>query len=517
MFSSLPKKLPPPKNYWQVVEEIAKSIPDPVRKLKFLKRVTRDRSQLSIAPDNDVDIAKTDSIDTVQVELQGEETGQKENKDEHLEQEIAYRKRNSHTWAYRYRHIIISAILVVTVWSAGMLLMSLIGVINTAIIDSTGSDSDKVRYYSVNKGRLQTYNPVATLKEKRDGKKVGANEKLSAYLNKVIWIIENTPDIEFYSNRLQIITTYMVDNIPRNYYKFPKNSVQLPAKDLSPKDMASDITGILYHASESDIFDYKPEMTSSIKRYSKALIKYLCKKKSYHYFIDRFGRVYRLVKDEHAAFHGGNSVWADDESIYLNLNHAFIGICFEGRDFETVDKSAAADDDKKGTPNISMMQTSSINEAQIRSGKELTDLLRVKYNISQHNCVPHSLASVNARSLLIGHHLDLSYGFPFNEYELSNKYNEPLPSITEFGFSYDKYFEKIFGAKKWPGISYSEELLKKQAKKKNLPLPEYRNLLNKKFIRFFEWKKEQMKNTKSVKDDQDNIKTAIEITDYSVV
>jgi hypothetical protein len=309
----------------------------------------------------------------------------------------------------------------------------------------------------------------------------------------------------------------MVDNIPRNYYKFPKNSVQLPAKDLSSKNPASDIAGILYHASESDIFDYKPEMTSSIKRYSKALIKYLCKKKSYHYFIDRFGRVYRLVKDEHAAFHGGNSIWADDESIYLNLNHAFIGICFEGRDFETVGKSAAADDDKKGTPNISMMQTSSINEAQIRSGKELTDLLRVKYNISQHNCVPHSLASVNARSLLIGHHLDLSYGFPFNEYELSNKYNEPLPSITEFGFSYDKYFEKIFSTKKWPGISYSEELLKKQAKKKNLPLPEYRNLLNKKFIKFFEWQKEQMKKTKSVKDDQDNIKTAIENTDYSVV
>jgi hypothetical protein len=309
----------------------------------------------------------------------------------------------------------------------------------------------------------------------------------------------------------------MVDNIPRNYYKFPKNSVQLPAKDLLSKNPASDIAGILYHASESDIFDYKPEMTSSIKRYSRALIKYLCKEKSYHYFIDRFGRVYRLVKDEHAAFHGGNSVWADDESIYLNLNHAFIGICFEGRDFETVGKSAAADDDKKGTPNISMMQTSSINEAQIRSGKELTDLLRVKYNISQHNCVPHSLASVNARSLLIGHHLDLSYGFPFNEYELSNKYNEPLPSITEFGFYYDKYFEKIFSAKKWPGISYSEELLKKQAKKKNLPLPEYRNLLNKKFIKFFKWQKEQMKNTKSVKSDQDNIKTAIEITDYSVV
>ena len=195
MFSSLPKKLPPPKNYWQVVEEIAKSIPDPVRKLKFLKHVTRGRSQLSIAPDNDVDIANTDSINTVQAELQGEETGQKENIGEHLEQEKAYRKRTSHTWAYRYRHIIISAILVITVWGAGILMMSLIGVINTAIIDTAGSDSDKVRYYSVNKGRPQTYNPAATLKEKRGGKKVVANEKLSAYLNKVIWIVEKTSDI----------------------------------------------------------------------------------------------------------------------------------------------------------------------------------------------------------------------------------------------------------------------------------------------------------------------------------
>ena len=90
-------------------------------------------------------------------------------------------------------------------------------------------------------------------------------------------------------------------------------------------------------------------------------------------------------------------------------------------------------------------------------------------------------------------------------------YNEPLPSITEFGFSHDKYFEKILSAKKWPGISYSEELLKKQAKKKNLPLHEYRNFLNKKFIKFFEWQKEQMKNKKSVKDDQDNIKQLLKL------
>ena len=157
-------------------------------------------------------------------------------------------------------------------------------------------------------------------------------EQVPEYLQNPIWLVEKTSDREIYSNRLQIITTYTISNIPREYYRFPKNSKHLPANSK-----ATDIiSGIVYHASESDLYPFMPEMNHSILKYSKRLIKYLLRKKSYHFFIDRFGRVYRLVQEDHAAFHAGNSIWADDEEIYLNLNHAFIGICFEGNDFEEI-------------------------------------------------------------------------------------------------------------------------------------------------------------------------------------
>jgi N-acetyl-anhydromuramyl-L-alanine amidase AmpD len=187
-------------------------------------------------------------------------------------------------------------------------------------------------------------------------------------------------------------------------------------------------------------------MTQSIKKYSRLLIRYLNKKKAYHYFIDRFGKVYRLIQDEDAAFHGGNSIWADDEFLYLDLNHSFIGICFEGKDFQTIDSSQIANQGESQLT-IVPMETSSINEAQLNSGKELTDWLRVKYRISQNNCIPHGLASVNPYDRLIGHHLDLSHGFPFDFFEISNKYEEPIPAITEFGFTYDNYFMEIFQGK----------------------------------------------------------------------
>ena len=162
------------------------------------------------------------------------------------------------------------------------------------------------------------------------------------YLKDPIWLVEKTADREFYSNRLQIITTYTISNIPREYYRFPRNSNHSPANGK----MTNKISGIVYHASESDLYPFMPEMNSSILSYSKRLIKYLLRKKSYNFFIDRFGRVYRLVQEDHAAFHAGKSIWADDKSLYLNLNHAFIGICFEGKDFQEINTGKQ----KKGHP-----------------------------------------------------------------------------------------------------------------------------------------------------------------------
>ena len=322
---------------------------------------------------------------------------------------------------------------------------------------------------------------------------------VAEYLKDPIWLVEKTADREFYSNRLQIITTYTISNIPREYYRFSRNSDYSPANSKT----TNKISGIVYHASESDLYPFMPEMNRSILSYSKRLIKYLLRKKSYHFFIDRFGRVYRLVQEDHAAFHAGKSIWADDETLYLNLNHAFIGICFEGKDFQEIDTGKQ----KKGRPANSKSSflkptgISSFNEAQLRSGKELSDWLRVKYNISQQNCVPHALISVNTKRMLIGFHLDLSRGFPFARLGLTDKYQEPLPSMVEFGFRYDKYFEKIFNGNLWRGIGYSEEILQRRARNSGMSFAEYRKSLQQRFTRYTEWnqklveKKDQLTKT----------------------
>ncbi len=310
------------------------------------------------------------------------------------------------------------------------------------------------------------------------------------FIKNPIWLVEKTKEREIYSNRLQIITTHTVKNIPREYYEFFRNYSGLPMEDKT----SSQIRGLLFHASESDILDFKPEMNQSIVKFSRLLIKYLCKKKSYHYFIDRFGRVYRLIYDDQAAFHAGNSIWADDDLIYLNLNHSFIGICFEGRDFVKTTPSNKEKTSDKRLPKIKPMGNSSITEVQLRSGKELTDWLRYKYRIAQYNCAPHCLASVNPKHLLIGYHLDLSRGFPFEEFGLSNKYKEPLPAITEFGFKHDNYFLKIFNGNPWAAVKISEEFLQNQAIDNNLKFHTHRKNLNKKFTRLFEWKKSHQKN-----------------------
>ena len=308
------------------------------------------------------------------------------------------------------------------------------------------------------------------------------------YLEDPIWLVEKTSDREIYSNRLQIITTHTISNLPREYFRFLNNSIMLS----SNSKISDKISGILFHASESDLYPFMPEMNRSILKYSKRLIKYLLRKKSYHFFIDRFGRVYRLVQEDHAAFHAGNSIWADNEEIYLNLNHAFIGICFEGKDFEEIILRTQKKGGTKNSKSTLLKPTgiSSFNEAQLRSGKELTDWLRVKYKISQHNCVPHALTSVNPDKMLIGFHLDLSRGFPFTEFGLTDKYQEPLPSIVEFGFLYDGYFEKIFNGELWRGIRYSQEILQRQAANSGMSVAEYRKGLHRRFSRLVDWKKE---------------------------
>jgi hypothetical protein len=295
------------------------------------------------------------------------------------------------------------------------------------------------------------------------------------YLDKAIWLVEKGPESELYSNGLQILTDYTVGNEPRGYYRFPRGTDGLPSRN----DVTDKIVGILYHAAESDMIDFKPEKNDSLNRYSKALVRYIQRNKSYNYFIDRFGRVYRIVREDHAAHHAGWSVWADKEWAYLNLNHAFLGICFEGKDFYQ-------NEGKADRARISPMGGSMINEGQLTSGRKLTDWLRVKYRIGQHNCVTHGLASVNPHKMLIGYHLDLATGFPFERFGLKDKTKVQLPAVTDFGFKYDDHFIQVFDGDLWDGIAYSEDYLRHHAEMAGMSEPEYRQVLANHFSRWFE-------------------------------
>lgn len=310
-------------------------------------------------------------------------------------------------------------------------------------------------------------------------KKQDDKEAFPEYIKQPIWLVEKTRNVETYSNGLQVITSFTVKNIFRNYVVFPKNGDTLPGND----GLSNRIRGILYHTSEGDIVPLKPEKNRLLKKYTSQLVSYISRKKGYHYLIDRFGRVYRIVREKDAAFHAGNAVWADEDSIFLNLNHAFLGICFEGKDFKEIHEPGST------KPKIRIVDDTTITQAQIQSGKELTDWLRFHYKIPQSNCIPHAIASVYPKNRLIGYHLDLAHGFPFHRFGLQNKYRGTIPSIVEFGFRQDHYFNDVLNGNIWPGIILSEKSLKSTAKQKGLSYKAYRQSLHERFDRYYHWQK----------------------------
>ena len=64
--------------------------------------------------------------------------------------------------------------------------------------------------------------------------------------------------------------------------------------------------------------------------------------------------------------------------------------------------------------------------------------------------------------------------------------------MVEFGFLYDRYFEKIFNGKIWSGIGYSEEILKRKARNSGMSFAKYRKRLHQRFSRYTEWKKKML-------------------------
>jgi hypothetical protein len=260
------------------------------------------------------------------------------------------------------------------------------------------------------------------------------------------WLVDSGPGFELYSNGLRIDTTWATRGEPRRYRLFVKGRGM--GTEVSDRPV-----GIVYHTSESDIWPLEEAFNEKLRDSSQNLLHYLKRNQVYHYLIDRFGQVFRVVEEQDKANHAGMSVWSVGDRVYLNLNASTIGVAFESR--------------WEGGHALP------ITRAQLEAGRSLTDYLRDKWAIAPEMCVTHGLASVNSHRHLIGHHLDWARGFPFDAFGLPDQYTRPSPAVALFGFGYDEPFLEVMG-EPWPGVRAAERALANEARAESLPLDEVR-------------------------------------------
>lgn len=272
-----------------------------------------------------------------------------------------------------------------------------------------------------------------------------------------VWLVDQTREFETYSNGLRIDNRYVRSNQKRVFYPV----YQRGAIDISQPEWRSEPAGIVYHTTESDQARFTPEENARLKRIGKAVIGVVQQNHSYHFLIDRFGQVFRIVPESDVANHAGYSVWADDKKIFVNLNSSFLGIAFETQ--------------------TQIGDLPSANPAQVHAAGVLTEMLRCKYHIPDSNCVTHAQVSVNPDNMLIGYHTDWAGNFPFQDIGLSDNYTLPTPSIYAFGFSYDPTFMHATGSRLWPGLTRAEDQIQAQAAARGVPVARYRIILQKKY------------------------------------
>ena len=176
--------------------------------------------------------------------------------------------------------------------------------------------------------------------------------------------------------------------------------------------------------------------------------------------IDRFGQIYRIVRDGQAANHAGHSVWADKQGVYVGLNESFIGVCFETRSDASVEQ---------------------LTEAQLVAGRLLTQILRSRYQIDDADCVVHGLVSVNPDNMRICYHHDWVRNFPFAAMGLSDKYQVAPVAISEFGFTYDDDIIAQVGGAMWPGAVAALAEFDRRAAAANLKTDDLRKQMRERY------------------------------------
>jgi hypothetical protein len=271
-----------------------------------------------------------------------------------------------------------------------------------------------------------------------------------------VWQVERNAASETYSNGLRIDSRFTVENHERSYRAVSMGT----AGRLGPR--RADPAGIVFHTTESMQVPFEAGQNSKLKRLGESLLDFIARHRAYHFVIDRFGRVYRVVPETDAANHAGHSVWSDDKWVYVNLNESFLGIAFEAQ-----------------TP---LAQGGTVmSPAQVRAGAMLTEMLRSRYQIEARNCVTHAQVSVNPSKSLAGYHTDWASGFPFEQIGLPNNYAAPLAAIALFGFAYDPHFANLPATALYAGVERAEQSLRSQAAASRVSLAAFRKTLQKRF------------------------------------
>ena len=271
-----------------------------------------------------------------------------------------------------------------------------------------------------------------------------------------VWLVEQNGSSETFSNGLRIDNRFAISNHARSYIAFP-------ADDPSSGGVArTQPAGIVFHTTESRQAPFEARENGVLKRIGESLAEYVRRKHAYNFLIDRFGRVYRIVAEGDAANHAGNSVWADDQWLYINLNESFLGVSIE----------AETQPGQTESP---------MSPAQRNATRMLTEMLRSRYAIAAVNCVTHGQVSVNPANMLAGYHTDWASSFPFTSLGLPDNYSRPLPALDVFGFEADPAFLRSTGPRMAASVNFAEDALFQEAEAAGVSPRAYRRGLQKRY------------------------------------
>ncbi len=288
-----------------------------------------------------------------------------------------------------------------------------------------------------------------------------------------VWLLESQGTAEVWSNGLRIERRFEVANEPRSFEAYPSG------READPVVMAAP-AGIVYHTTESHLAPMEEQQNRRLRIIGESLLGFIRDNRSYHYVIDRFGRVWRVVRETDAANHAGNSIWADGEYSYLNLNRSFLGVSVETQ-------TASQGEETPATP------------AQVHSLKVLTEMLRSKYRIAASNCVTHAQVSVNPANNQVGYHYDWADRFPYAGAGLPDNYKAPVPAIWMFGFTYDPSLVTVTGARYWEGLVRAEARLREDATLNGAAPEVYRKRLSQRYRKLFDQLKSKAESSAGAK------------------